>query len=264
MHSILFHYGFITIYAYGTMLSLAILAGGYLAVREADREGISRDAVLDFILYASIAGLLGSRILYILLDIESYLAEPIKIFALRDGGLSFHGAVLGGAATGVWFIRKYKISYGRLADLFTPSLALGYAIGRIGCFLNGCCYGIPTEAGWGVLTHYAPGLRHPTQLYATAANLLIFAALWRLRRRKRFDGYLFLLYLIMYSVYRFGNEFFRESFGPPGFLTTAQIASLAIIVASLVLIRVFNSRRNDSKELPGEIRDGDPTAKSGQ
>jgi len=252
MHSELFHYGFITIYAYGTMLSLAILAGGYLAVREAEQKGINRDAVLDFILYASIAGLLGSRLLYILLEIDAYLADPLKIFALRDGGLSFHGAVLGGAVAGFWFIRKYRVPFGRLADLFSPSLALGYAIGRIGCFLNGCCYGIPTTAWWGVLTRYAPGLRHPTQLYATAANLIIFAVLWRLRRHKHFDGYLFLLYLIMYSVYRFANEFFRENLGQSGYLTTAQIASLVIIILSVVLIKVFDGRSKQSK---AEMRD---------
>lgn len=249
MHSELFHYGFITVYAYGTMLSLAILAGGYLAVREANRKGISQEAVLDFILYACIAGLVGSRLLYILLEIDSYAANPVKIFALRDGGLSFHGAVLGGAAVGIWFIRKYQVSFGRLADLFAPSLALGYAIGRIGCFLNGCCYGIPTGAWWGVFTRYAPGLRHPTQLYATAANLLIFAVLWRLRRHRRFDGYLFLLYLILYSVYRFGNEFFRENLGPPAPLTTAQIASLGIIGVSVALLGWFGARER-KEDLP--------------
>ncbi len=239
MHSVLLKISFITIYAYGTMLSLAILVGGYLAYREGQRKGIEGERIVDFILYASIAGIVGSRLVYVLLEWGYYAADPVKILALRDGGLSFHGAVLGGAAVGWWFIRRYRLPFGKLADTFSPSLAIGYAIGRIGCFLNGCCYGIPTTLPWATLTSYAPGLRHPTQLYASLANLVIFGLLWRWRQHRRFDGFLFLVYLILYSVYRFIIEFYRENTGATGGLTSAQVASILIAAISLVLLNIL-------------------------
>ena len=141
---------------------------------------------------------------------------------------------------------KWKgLSFWKCADLLAPSVAIGYAITRIGCFLNGCCYGAPTSLPWGVRFHehgFLTPPSHPTQLYATAANLLIFFLLTRLERLKRAPGFIFVSYLGLYSIYRFLIEFLRKGYSAQVSLfglTQAQVASIVIIVACAVVIVTF-------------------------
>jgi len=238
---ILFKIGTIPIYSYGFMLSVAILVGVLLAAREARRLNWDVERLMDFYLYAIISGLLFSRILYILLDWQFYLANPVHILYLWEGGLSLHGALLGGVVLAGWYSWRWRWSFWQLADISTPSMALGIAIGRVGCFLRGCCYGIVTDLPWGIHTPLAPGLRHPTQAYESLLALGMFFILWALRKRIKVPGQLFLLFVLMYSVIRFCVELLRESVHIAGWLTMAQLAS-AIFAALALILFLLRSR----------------------
>jgi len=237
MYPVLVQIGPLPIRSWGVMVMLGFLAGLWIASREARRRGLDPNHILDFSLYALIASLIGARLMYILLDLPTYLEDPIQMVYLQMGGMSIHGAVIGGAIAGGLFAWRYKIPFWKLMNIVAPGLILGQAIGRIGCFLNGDSYGKITDSWVGVSFEAAgvPGLRHPTQLYEMVLNLGIFAVLWFLRTKKGWGDRIFLSYLILYSLARAGVEAFREAellFGP---VTVAQGASAVIILSALVL-----------------------------
>ncbi|MDW7652274.1 MAG: prolipoprotein diacylglyceryl transferase, partial [Bacillota bacterium] len=180
-------------------------------------------------------------------ELPAYLEAPLTIFNIRSGGLSFHGGLIAGIAVGLWYTRRHKMPQGKVADLVAPYLALGYAIVRIGCLLNGCCYGRQTDVSWALPASYVDNApRHPTQLYAFFAALIIFAVLrWR-KKYIRFHGQLFIEFILYYSIYRFVVEGFREVSSYVGFLTLGQAVSLVAAVAAFVVIRVWPmGRRRD-------------------
>lgn len=226
--------------AWGTMLMLGFLAGMGWALYDARRdEAVTLDLMIDLTLAILVGAIVGARLLSVALEWHSYAAGYGSPWRIWEGGLSFHGGLIGGTVAGIALIRRRGLSVPRMIDLLAPSIALGYAITRIGCFLNGCCYGAPTESGWGV--HF-PGLDpalayHPTQLYDAALTMVIFGLLLAVRGRLRRPGHLFLLYLILMSAARFGIEQLRrgasaEVLGPLAPLTYAQAASIAIAVAA--------------------------------
>jgi phosphatidylglycerol:prolipoprotein diacylglycerol transferase len=236
--------GPITIYSYGFMLMLAFLAGTLVATRVARRRGIPAEVVLDLVAYLLIAALVGSRALYVALHWPHFQMNPGEIGKIWTGGLTYHGGLLGGVLAGAWFCRRKKLPFLVVADVLMPSLALGYAIGRLGCFLNGCCYGAPTELPWAFRFHDPPvtgpltAPSHPTQIYASLINLGIFAVLWMMAMRKTRPGQLFFSYLALYSVYRFGIEYLRKGYTAKvwlGGLTQAQIGSLVLFAAAIAL-----------------------------
>ncbi|MCR4399023.1 MAG: prolipoprotein diacylglyceryl transferase [Firmicutes bacterium] len=232
VHPYLFKWGPITVWSYGFMLDVGFVLGAILAAREADRRGIGGAWIYDLLLVVLVAGVVVSRAVYVLLNFNLYASDPWTILNITEGGLALHGALLGGLLAAVWFCRRRKISIPDLADTLAPSLALGIGITRWGCFLNGCCYGVPTSGSWGVLTRYAPGLRHPVQIYESVLDFALFGFLLWVRTRAKAKGQLFALFLMLYSSIRFFVEFFRESsyVGP---LTHAQAASLAIALGAL-------------------------------
>ena len=243
MYPIIAKFGPITIYSYGLMIALAYLLGVYAARYEAIRKGIKPDLVYDLAFYLVIGSLIGARLYYIaFFDALSFIKEPLSIFKIWQGGLAIHGAILGGILTGVLFSRLRKISFWKLADLTAPSVILGQAVGRIGCFLNGCCFGVPTKSIFGIRfperspAHIAfPGLAvHPAQLYELILNLIGFFALWSMRRKIKREGNLFLLYLMIYSFIRiFVSSFRGDSLYIWGTdLKIAQVISIAIFITA--------------------------------
>lgn len=238
MRPILFKIGPLTVYSWGVTFVVAFIVGLLLSLREAKRKNIPPEKIVDLSLYLLVGGLLGSRLLFILFeDLPFYLKNPLQILMIWQGGLSYHGALLGGLLVTLWFSRRGKISLGKLADILTPALALGLSIGRVGCFLGGHCHGKISKLPWAVQFIGLAGRRHPTQLYEMFLDLLVFAFIWVRREKIKFEGHLFLLYLILYSLVRIFVEIFRESkvlFGP---VTYAQLISFLIIIGALIAIR---------------------------
>lgn len=229
LRPILFSLFGLKIYAYGTALALAFLIAIALASREGRRTGlVTPETVIDIALCLCVGGLIGARLLYVLLEFGYYRQNPWEILNIKAGGLSFYGGAIAGFGAAWWYGRRKKLEPWPIADLLVPYAALGYAIVRIGCFLNGCCYGTASHLPWAIACKAGDPLtlRHPTQLYASLGSLILFGILLAFRKHKRFPGFLFFLYAGLYAVMRGVIEGFRESqilFGP---VRTTQVACL--------------------------------------
>ena len=244
MFPILLKLGPFTIHTYGLMMAFAFLIGIYISRREALRKGIDQNCVFDFVFYVLIFGLLGARLYYaIFYDIDILFKNPLKFFALWQGGLSIQGGITTGILVAVWFCRKHKVSFWKFTDTIAPSVFLGEAIGRLGCFSAGCCYGKVSHLPWSVTFHHPKSLApigvplHPTQLYTFLANIVGFVFIWSIRKKIKNDGYIFILYLLLSSINRFVIEFFRGDcvYIIGGILSVAQIYSIFAIIISVFL-----------------------------
>lgn len=255
MYPEIFTIGRLTIHAYGLMIALAIVVAALAIYREAPGEKINPDHVLEAIIVAALSGLLCARILYIALNWQYYSNQPFSAFFTQFEGLSFYGALIGGAiALYLWCLWR-KLNFLRMADLLAPYLALGYAFGRIGCFLNGCCYGVESTVPWALPINMAdPVLRHPVQLYAALGAIIIFIILKFLRPRRPFVGFILITLFALYGLMRFTVEFFRygEEFWLG--LSDAQVFSLALSLLALAAIIVFLfARKNDNQAAEQEV-----------
>jgi phosphatidylglycerol---prolipoprotein diacylglyceryl transferase len=261
MHPYLIRFGPLTIYSYGAMLLVGFLAGLWWARREGRRRGIASGAIVDLSLWMLFGSLLFARIFFVLLNLAFYRSQPLSALFLGNGhfaiqGLSFHGGLFGAMLGSFIFCRRARLSWLLLADIMAPAAALGYGFGRIGCFLNGCCYGAPTHLPWGTRFLIDPETgvctppSHPTQIYAALGSWAIFGLLLLLRNKLPGKGQLAFSYLALYSVLRFGVEFFRRgstAIVSWGGLTQAQIASIIIFVIALVLIFYLRPRPSSRK-----------------
>jgi phosphatidylglycerol:prolipoprotein diacylglycerol transferase len=237
MHPILLKAGKINIYSWGLMLAIALIAAFLGIGRLAAREGYEKEIVWDLVIIMAVSGILGARLTYILLyEREVFLSNPLSFISLSSGGLGglvWYGALAGGFISFVLYIWKKGLPFWQVSDIFAPFLALGYAIGRIGCFLNGCCYGKVTESVFGVVFPYVDEFaRHPTQLYSSALNLLLFIFLLWYYPRRKFEGQLLLFYLMGYAVYRFLVEFFRDNLVMYGIFSMGQVYTAGLFIAA--------------------------------
>jgi phosphatidylglycerol---prolipoprotein diacylglyceryl transferase len=237
-----------SIYTYGVLVATAFLIGVQWTLHEAKIAGFDVSKIADLTFYVVVAAIVGSRILYILVEWERYLDRPLDIFKLWEGGLVFYGGLLGGIAMVWYYVRRQGWSMAAISDLYMPSLALGHAIGRLGCLMAGCCYGRPVDGDpWWAL-HFphlektlAPGGigLYPTQLMESFFELLIFFLLVYIRRGKKFSGQIFLTYLLVYAFARSFLEIFRgdsvRGFVIPGWLSTSQFISLMVMIVGVYL-----------------------------
>lgn len=254
----LHRWGPVPVRAWGTMLMLGFTAAMLWAIYDARRnEHFDTSYIVDVTLAILVGAIIGSRVLSVILNWDHYSVHPEQLVRVWAGGLSFHGGLIGGIIAGGALTRLRGKSILRAMDLFAPSIAIGYAITRIGCFLNGCCHGHPTDSVFGVVfPHIANagpvGVQiHPTQLYSSFAALVIFGILVTVRRYLAHPGQLFGCYLVLYSLGRFVVEEFRRGASgavsatfPP--LTIAQVASIAIalVVAGLMWWNHLRGTRN--------------------
>ncbi|MFH1338309.1 MAG: prolipoprotein diacylglyceryl transferase [Candidatus Omnitrophota bacterium] len=242
MHPVICTFGPFTIYSYGLMVVLAFSIAALMLSRQAKRQGLSQEMIfnLSFIVLAS--GIIGARFLYIVLNFNYYLNNPVEIVMLNRGGLAWFGGLIFACISGVIYLRHKRLDVYRTLDLVVPYAALGQSIGRIGCFLNGCCYG-RQALRFGIYFPVNDAILIPTQLYSSLALLGIFVILRLKQTRVHRKGEIFYLYLLLYSVWRFFIEFFRADtqiffFG----LTVFQIFCIATFILSLVmLIRIWKS-----------------------
>lgn len=243
MHPILFEYGRIHLYTFGVFVALAFTAGMWIGGREAKRFGVDPEAFHDLCFTILISAILGARLFFVLVEWQHFLAHPLKIFAIWEGGLVFYGGFVGAALAALWYVRRHKLSVWDTADAVAPGLVLGQAIGRLGCFFAGCCYGAACDLPWAVTFHdprragdVPLGVPlHPTQLYEAAGNLAVFALLYVVQGpRRRFSGQLFGTYLATYPVLRFLVECFRsDPRGALGPLSTSQALGIPIFLFGL-------------------------------
>ncbi|HHW42158.1 MAG TPA: prolipoprotein diacylglyceryl transferase [Syntrophomonadaceae bacterium] len=247
MRRVLFSLGPFPVYTFGFMMALGVLAATLIVYIEANRKGLNRDRVLDFVLWALVFGILGARLGYILFaDPLYYLRNPLQFFHIQDGGLSIHGAVIGGVFAGLLLSRRYRLPFWRLADAFAPGLALGIAIGRVGCDVFGRPMSSPWP--WGVVVNGQ--LLHPAQVYEFVLDYLLFFYLWRQRKKVTYDGRLFLLFIALYAAIRGMVEFVRYNPRVVGPFSVAHLASLVFIIAA-GSVDVILKHRSRPKVIPG-------------
>jgi phosphatidylglycerol:prolipoprotein diacylglycerol transferase len=241
----LFHIAGYSQSTYGVLVALAFLTALAVIGRLARRAGLNYDAVLNLAIYCALAAIVGAKIMMFLIDIPFYAHNPgeiLSLSSLQAGGV-FYGGLIGALIAAAIYMRRKHLPPLTTADVFAPGIALGHGIGRLGCFAAGCCWGVSTKLPWGVtftnpvaksLVGVPLGVAlHPTQLYESAAEFLIFGILyWRIRKPHA-PGAIISLYLMLYSTVRFLVEFVRyheqpNPFGGP--LNTSQWISLALLV----------------------------------
>ena len=240
MHPILLQIGSINIYTYGSLLCLAFLAALWVAGREAQRVGLPPGRIWDLGFYLLVAALVGARALEVLLNLHRYLENPLDIFKVWDGGLAFQGGLLLAFIIALTYIRRHDLPVWSTLDVLALGIPLGQSIGRIGCFMAGCCYGRTTDLPWGVTFTHPESLGplgvkvHPTQLYESLLVLGVFAVLYHLRTRKRFEGQLLGTYFLLASLVRFGVEFFRGDPRGPALLAGMPVTQVTALVTTIV------------------------------
>jgi len=247
MYPVFFKLGSLNIYAYGFFILIGFVIGVVLANQKIRQAGISisLERVADLLFYTVLSAILGSRILFVLINFDLYRENPLQIFKIWEGGLIFYGGVILAAGVSIGYMRWHRMPVWKLADLVSPSIALGLFFGRIGCFLAGCCYGKETSLPWGVTFTDPNSLArlnvslHPTQLYDAVNGLIIFFVLNWMEKKKSFDGQIFWFFLLLYSVTRFFIEMFRGD--PRGFLfyhllSTSQGIGIFLAIGSLFML----------------------------
>ena len=282
MYPILFNVGKLAVHSYGLMMALGFLTSLYFVQKEVRKAGLDVNVIADLAFWVLLIGLAGCRILHIIMFHDEYSwSDPVGWVAVWRGGLVFQGGPPPAILFGYWYLKRKKIDFWTVVDISFPYLALGHAFGRIGCFLNGCCYGLPTTLPWGVrfprvpfdvtkeptgspafLDHLNRFSKvsvndqwslpiHPTQLYEFAALLVICVTLLVLRKHWRpFVGFTMPIYFILYGLWRFFNESLRGDHNPTRILsfTDQQVFSLLFAALSVGLffgLKHFQSRRSN-------------------
>ncbi|MBN1352408.1 prolipoprotein diacylglyceryl transferase [candidate division KSB1 bacterium] len=255
--------------SYGFMLALSFMIGIWLATRRAKKIGVDPNQIMDLSIWIIIAAIVGSRLLYVIYHLDEFKGRwtatfnPFQGGQVGIGGLTMLGGVVLAIITAYFYMRRKKMSFLLTADVMIPSLALGIFLTRIGCFLNGCCYGLKTDLPWGVTftneycavaNEFMNVPLHPTQLYAAFYGLLILGVVLFAEKYKKFDGMLFFIFLIFYGLSRFLVEFVRYQdnyFAIIGGvkITINQVISLLMIIAGAAFLVIKNNKIKKSKKV---------------
>lgn len=245
MKNDLFSIGPFTVHGYGLMMAIAILTAYFLVERGAKKRGIDEDKIFTLAIWAVAGGLLGAKLLYLLTRLPDLIADPSLIVHCLKDGFVVYGSIIGGIIAAWLYCRRSGLIFLQIFDLIVPYLALAQGIGRIGCLLAGCCYGMEVSADnpIGIVFEnslYAPNHVHllPTQIISSALNFIHFGILIALSKKMKRDGQLAGCYLVFYSIGRFILEFFRGDLirGTVGTLSTSQFIAVFMMIAGLFMI----------------------------
>ena len=225
---------------YGVIISFAIFIATLIAIKEANRVGLGEDNLIDMLLIAIPLSIIGARIYYVIFSFDEYRDNLLGVFNFRNGGLAIHGAIIVAALVAYIFAKKKKLNFWVIVDVCAPSLVLGQAIGRWGNYINQEAHGGETTLPWGIMVE---GVKvHPTFLYESVGNILIFLFLiWFRKNKQKESGEIFTLYLVLYSIVRFIVEGFRTDSLMIGPLRMAQVISLTLVVIGIIFfIKIRN------------------------
>lgn len=241
MHPILFPLGPIDIHTYGVLVAIGFIVGLWIAARRAPQEGIKPEQISDLGVWFILAGMGGGKLFHVLFFWNDFITgwRQEGLRSLREGFV-FYGGFIAACVATIVYTRLKRLPLWKVGDVCAPSVALGHAFGRLGCFFNGCCYGKACALPWGVrfpaghITHNWPV--HPTQIYEALGNIAIFAGLSAFYRHKRFDGQVWWLYVLSYGVLRFAVEFFRGDYETYyfGVFTLGHVIASVMILAAIV------------------------------
>lgn len=240
MYNELFSLGPVTIYGYGLCTGLGVVAALLISWRRAANRGLNTDIPSELAILALICGYAGAKLLYILTSMDEFLADPLSVLGFE--GFVVYGGILAGLLAAWLYCRKKQLIFGQWIDIMMPAVAVAQGFGRIGCFMAGCCYGLPTDSCLGVVFPAGSGAPAgiplwPTQLFSAAGDFAIAAVLMLYGRKQRPHGRVGLFYLVLYGVGRFVIEFFRnDPRGNVAFLSTSQFISVFVVIIAVVLL----------------------------
>lgn len=260
MHREIFNLGALSITSWGVMLAIAFIVGIWLSDRRAGKYNIPRPIIADLSFVVIVSSVIGGRVAYVIENFSYYLEKPGEIFKVWEGGMILYGGIGLAVLCGIIFLKKKHISILAVMDVMAPSIALGLGFGRIGCFLNGCCFGKPTSLPWGVTfptdspagwAFTSPTCVHPTQIYESIIGFCLFGVLLLLEKRffatkRQGSGYLFWILLGLYAIWRFFIDFVRyyeSNAFVIGKLTHGQVVSVCILVGAIIAILVIGKRK---------------------
>jgi phosphatidylglycerol:prolipoprotein diacylglycerol transferase len=239
-----------TLHSYGFLLAVAFLAGLWVASRQAKRSSLDAGRITDMAVWVLIAGLVGAKALLVAVEWTYFSRNPRDVFSIFQSGGVFYGGLLGGILVAAVLVRRYRLPGWSTADVLAPGVAIGQAIGRLGCFSAGCCWGKATTVPWAVTFTDVYAARqvgtpldtplHPSQLYESLGVFLVFLFLLWLAPRKRFHGAVTLAYVALYSTLRFGLEFWRGDaergtwFGHT--ISTSQLIAIGLVLGVAVAL----------------------------
>jgi phosphatidylglycerol---prolipoprotein diacylglyceryl transferase len=258
MHPILFDFGAFTLYTYGVLLAAAYLIGLQVALVRARARALDPQRVMDLGIWIIVSALAGAKVMLLVTDFKQYSQNPRALLDLVRSAGVFYGGLIGAVLVAFVYIRRYRLPLWATTDVFAPGIALGHAIGRLGCLMAGCCFGRPTTVPWAITFHDPVASinsdtplgvpLHPTQLYEAGAELAILGVLlWLEPRGRSFAGRTFWTYMLLYAIARFAIEFYRgDSRGSIGIFSTSQFVSL-ILAPLAVLMLVLLGRRDDPR-----------------
>ena len=246
MYPQLFHIGHFFLPTYGLLVSIGVLTGLWISVRNSERLGINGEKAWNLGIIVVLCGIVGAKVLYIINDWSIYRDHPGEIFSLdtlQAGGV-FSGGLLAAFVAAAWYVWRNHMPALGTCDAFAPGLALGHAIGRIGCFAAGCCYGKETHHWWGVtftnplawsITQTPLNVPlEPTQLFEAAVEFANFLFLTWLLKRRKFDGQIIGAFMFLYGIARFFLEFLRGDPGRGsvfgGAMTATQLIAIGLVV----------------------------------
>jgi len=253
--------GPVTVHGYGLMIAIGVVAAYMAAVFRAKRKSLNHELIFDLTMWCLIGGILGAKLLYLITQIKSIIADP-KLLLDISNGFVVYGGIIGGILAGYLFCKKHKLNFFQYFDLVMPSIALAQGFGRLGCLLAGCCYGLETNSPFSLVfqeSKFAPNHVHliPTQPISSFLNFVNFFALVFISGRTKADGQVAGFYLIFYSAGRFILEFFRGDLerGTVGSLSTSQFISVFLLAFGLgiVIVRGKTGRRSPEKESSSEL-----------
>ena len=238
--------GPIPIHSYGLLLATAFLVALWVAGRQARKDGLDAGRVADLAVYVLIAGLVGAKLLLVVVDWRFYGRNPRELWSIFQAGGVFYGGLLGGISVAIWYVWRFKLPAWATADVMAPGVIIGQAIGRLGCFAAGCCFGKPASVPWAVTFTDVYAARqvgtpmdtplHPTQIYESLACFLIFFFLLWLAPRKSFQGQVVLAYTVLYSSFRFAVEYVRGDLDRgsvfSGLLSNSQLIAIILVRAA--------------------------------
>jgi phosphatidylglycerol:prolipoprotein diacylglycerol transferase len=254
MYPVLFTIAGFEVYTYGVLYGLGFFVALMLLRAHGKKDGLDPDDLTDLVVWIFVAGFLGARGMYVLTNLPQFLQDPVKVFRVWEGGLVFYGGAILGLCAAIYFVRRRQIPMWKAGDAVVPALALGHAIGRLGCAAAGCCHGKPTDLPWAMrfdTESVEVALRgvplHPTQFYESAGLLVLFFGLLFVREHRKFPGQVSLTYFTAYPILRavveeFRGDSIRGHVLWPWLSSGRVLSILMFLIAGVAMVRL--ARRN--------------------
>ncbi|MBI4775696.1 MAG: prolipoprotein diacylglyceryl transferase [Deltaproteobacteria bacterium] len=250
--------GFV-LHSWGVFVALGFLVGFELSVREARRNGLDVRLIRNLYAWSMVAAIVGSRGLFVFLYPDFFASHPFEVLRIWKGGMVFSGGLAAALAVGFIYMRRVRLNEWMVADIVAPGIALGDAIGRIGCLCAGCCYGKPTELPWAIVFDHPGSMApqgiplHPTQIYTSVTSFITFVVLWVFSKQKKWDAQVICLFLILHGAVRMVLESFRDDFRGEmfyGLMTTTRLVTLGLMAAGVLVWVRFRRRAQARDDLP--------------